>query len=99
MLGWTLGRTTASTLNCLSWLPAQGGTFGWETLDIVVTTLIEDTSQQACQLFIGDVGSNELYSLQACDDLSEDRLRDAGNVHIFIHLQLLQTQTCPQMCE
>ena len=44
-----------------------GGTFGWETLDIVVTTLIEDTSQQACQLFIGDVGSNELYSLQACD--------------------------------
>ena len=55
--------------------------------------------QESCHLFIGDVRFNELYFLQTCDDLGKHQLRDAGYIHLLIYLQLLQTQTRPQVIE
>ena len=48
-------------------------------------------------MFIGDVGFNELDFLQTCDHLGKHQLREAGYIHILIYLELLQTQTGPQV--
>ena len=54
-------------------------------------TLIENVSQQGGQLFVGDLSLHQLDLLQTGEDLSEDLLRDAGNIHKFVHLQIFQT--------
>ena len=54
-------------------------------------------SQEGGQLFVGDVGPDQLYLLQTGENLSEDLVRYTGDIHMLIHLQISQTQTCPQV--
>ena len=61
--------------------------------------MIEYVSQECSQLFVGDVGLHQLYLLQTGENLREDLLRDAGESHVLVQLQIFQTQTRPQVVE